>query len=139
LWPHWPGQLQAKLLNSGRLENHQLIIDSELVNLTGTLRGYPLQANSRFSWKNNAMDIRHLELHSGPSQLSAKGQIGDALNLHWAIATNNLAELYPQAQGQLNSSGQLSGPMRAPLIKGFISGKALSLPGYEINDLDANL
>lgn len=139
LWPQWPGQLKAKLVNRGRIENDRLIIDTEIVNLTGNLRGYPLTANSLFSWKNNALDIHHLELHSATSQLSAKGQVGDALNLHWSIDTKNLAELYPLAQGQLNSSGQLSGPLQAPLIKGVINGKALSLPGYEINDLDANV
>ncbi len=139
LWPQWPGQLKAKLVNSGRIENDKLIIDTEIVNLTGNLRGYPLTANSLFSWKNNVLDIRHLELHSATSQLNVKGQVGDALNLHWSIDTKNLAEIYPQAQGQLNSSGQLSGPLQAPFIKGFINGKALSLPGYEINDLDANV
>jgi len=139
MWPQWPGKLQAKLLSRGRLENGKLIADTDIVHIKGDLRGYPLSATSRSSWNNSALDISQLDLQSGASHFSARGHVGESLNLDWSLSSGNLGELYPQAQGQLNSSGHLNGPIKTPLINAAFSGKALSLPGYKIGMLDANL
>jgi len=139
----WPGELTAKLTSSGRTENGQLIVEADITRLEGTLRGYPVSLRSRLGWRsgghNSGLDISTFDFHSGGSRVTARGRVGETLKLDWDITATDLAELYPHAHGQLQAKGQLSGPRETPKIDATINGKALSLPGYNIGNVDAVL
>ncbi|HEY9053120.1 MAG TPA: translocation/assembly module TamB domain-containing protein [Gammaproteobacteria bacterium] len=138
-WPAWPGQLKANLTSTGRMENDQLIIDTDITRLTGTLRGYPVTLNGQLGWHNEELVLNPLHFQSGTSKVNASGHIGATLKLDWDIATHNLAELYPQALGALQARGQLSGTKEEPLIQATFDGNKLSLPGYSIGKLSGKL
>lgn len=139
LWPQWPGQINANLSSRGRLENNQLVVDTEVTQLQGTLRSYPVSLRSRLSWNNRGFDVDQLEFHSASSRLSAQGRAGETLKLDWNIDTPNLGELYPHAKGQFKASGTLAGPINAPFVSGTFNGQALSLADYAIGSIDANV
>ena len=139
LWPQWPGQIDARLSSNGRFENSQLFATAHITQLQGTLRDHPVALSSSVNWHDNGLDIDHLDAHSTDSQISVQGRIGETLNLNWAITTANLAELYPQAEGQLRSSGLLNGPLATPTIKASLDGAALSLPGYKIGTIEGDI
>jgi translocation and assembly module TamB len=61
------------------------------------------------------------------------------MNLDWNIDSPNLANLYPQAKGQLQASGHLSGPPSEPTIDATLKGHDLSLPGYALGTIDGNV
>ena len=136
LWPEWPGRLKTSLSSKGRIENGQLIANTDISELTGMLRGYPVSLRSGFEWSENGLDIGHFDFRSGTSQVSAQGHIGESLNLDLAIDTSDIAELYPQAKGQLKAKAQLSGPINSPKIATTFKAKALHLPDYDIASLD---
>ena len=139
LGAQWPGQLKATLSSRGRSENGQLIVDADISQLTGTLRGYPVSLESRLSWRDAGFDIHSLDFHSGLNQLNAKGRIGETLKLDWSLTANELAELYPQAKGKLHAKGLLTGSRLAPTVQASVNGQALSFPDYAIGKLDGSL
>jgi translocation and assembly module TamB len=138
-WPDWPGKLQAKISSNGHMDHDQIIADADIRELNGSLRGYPVTLRSRLKWRDKGLDITAFEFHSGTSQVSAQGRLGDRLNLDWWIEASNLAELYPQARGQFKATGQLAGRQQAPLIKASLVGKNLSLPDYQIGNINGEV
>lgn len=139
LHPDWPGRLKAKLSSRGKIESDKLIADADIHQVTGSLRNYPVLLQSRLRWRNNGLDIEQFDFQSGDATLNAEGRLAESMKLKWSVAANNLAELYPQAEGQLNTEGSVSGPQHAPTVKATINGKALSLLDYKVGSLDAVL
>lgn len=136
LMPNWPGQLKGTISSKGRLDNGQLLADTNIVQLTGKLRGYPVALHSQLAWRNDGLDISRFDLHSGSARVSAQGRVSTKLDLAWDINSTNLAELYPQAKGQFQGKGRFSGALIAPQIDVSLNGKALRLSDYEIGTLN---
>ncbi len=139
LSPDWPGKLDAKLTSTGRTENGHLIADASITRVTGTLREQPVSLRAQLGWRKDGLDIKQLNASSGTSKLSAQGRIDTAMNLDWNIDSPDLASLYPQAKGQLQASGHLSGPLSEPIVATTLTGHDLGLPGYALGAIDGNI
>jgi translocation and assembly module TamB len=139
LWPEMPGQLKAKISSKGRMQDGQLVVENNIKQITGTLRNYPVTLRSQVNWQNDQLQISRLDFHSGKSQITVDGRIGETLKLDWTVDSPNLAELYPLAKGQLKASGHVSGSQQTPVIQATVHGKALSYPNYEIAAIDGSL
>ncbi|MCW9013135.1 MAG: translocation/assembly module TamB domain-containing protein [Gammaproteobacteria bacterium] len=137
-WPQWPGRLNAELTSHGQMKNGQLDIQTDVSQLTGHLREQPVSLQSQFNWQTGMLDFDHFELHAGDSQVSAQGQLGDVLALNWSINSSNLAELYPQAAGELQAQGRISGPRTTPVVKTTVTGRNLKLQDYAIGSIDGS-
>lgn len=131
LLPGWPGKINSTLSSNGGMENGELIASANIKQLQGDLRNYPVSLQGNVQWRNNGIDITGLDLASGDTRFNARGRIGENFDLEWSLDSSNLAELYPEAQGQLKAGGQLSGTREAPTVQATFSGKSLGLPGYE--------
>lgn len=132
LWPEWPGQLNAAMTSSGHIEKGRLIADTEIIQLSGQLRTYPVSLRSRLTWRDHGLDIAHFDFSSAKARVNVQGRAGETSKLKWHINAPDLAALYPQAKGQLQAEGTLSGPLQSPTISALIKGKGLALPDYEI-------
>ena len=164
LWPQWSGQINATVTSSGRTDNGRLISDTDIKNLSGQLRGYPVSLNSRFTWRgtsnedtapessslknpglknsdfiNSGFDIAHLNFSSGNARIKAQGNIGKSSKLKWRITATDIGALYPQAGGQLDAEGSLTGSREKPFIKAAIKGSNLTLPDYQIGAIEGQL
>ena len=137
--PQWPGDIEAHFSTSGQIENGALIASADISRLRGILRDYPVSLQSQLQWKDNGVDISQLNLSSGNTRLSAGGRVSETLNLHWSLDSDNLAELYPRAQGSLKANGELGGSRESPTLQASFDGKSLRLPGYELDTLRGNL
>ena len=136
MWPQWPGRLEGNLTSSGRLNNDQLVIEADISQLKGKLRGHPVSLRSRLAWRENHLDISQLNFISGKSQVQLNGQLGNTLKLNWSVDSNDLAELYPQTKGQLQAHGKLDGPRDTPMAEATFNGKALSYLNNEIGNIE---
>ena len=139
LFPQWPGNIATHLSSSGGIEDGELSASANISRMQGELRGYPVSLQSQLQWKNNGFDISQLNFSSGETRLRAEGRISETLNLRWSIESNNLAELYPQAQGRLTARGELGGSRESPVLKASFNGNSLKLPDYEIEKLRGEL
>ncbi len=139
LLAQWPGDIEAQLSSKGRFENGELTASANITGMSGTLRGYPISLQSRLQWQDQSIDITQFNFKSGETRLNAEGRVGETLDLRWSLDSNDLAELYPQAQGYLAASGQLVGQRAAPTIKASFNGKSLQLPGYRVDAIEGRL
>ncbi len=139
LFAQWPGKIEAQLSSSGGIESGELIASANISRLQGELRGYPVSLQSQLQWKNNGLDISQLNFSSGETRLRAEGRVNETLSLRWSLDSDNLAELYPQAQGRLSASGKLGGSRESPRLKATFSGDGLQLPDYEIDKMQGDL
>jgi len=139
IWPEWSAQLKGKLLTTGHTEKGKLSGNVNIKQLSGTLRSYPVSLNSRLDFQQSDLTLRTFNLRSGNSLLSANGRIDSKLNLNWTLNSNNLAELYPNASGQLYANGQLSGTPAIPKFKARLKGKNLGLSAYKVDQLKGDI
>lgn len=139
LWPEWSGRLNGRLTSDGRMENDQIIAKADISQIKGEIRGYPVSLQSRLAWRDNHLDIAQLNYISGQSQVELTGKLGETLDLDWSVSSNELAELYPEAGGQLQAKGRLKGPASTPLLETSFTGKNLSYPGIEVGTGEAQL
>ena len=139
LLPEWPGKINSILTSNGGIENGELIASANIKQLLGSLRDYPVSLQGNVHWRNSGIDITGLDFASGDTRVNARGRIGEQLDLDWSLDSSNLAELYPEAKGQLKASGRLDGRRETPTVKAIFSGKSMGLPGYEIGEVKGDI
>ena len=136
LFSEWPGKLNADFSSSGGFENDELIVNADIEQLRGSLRGYPVSLQSSLQWREDSLDIERLDFESGGTRGKVQGNIGQQLDLDWSLDSKNLAELYPDASGYLKADGRLEGSRDSPKLKASFSGKSLGLPDYEAGSVE---
>lgn len=147
------GKLNAKLSSKGEVKE-QLTAHTQIHELTGTLRDYPVSLRSQFNWQDDGLDIKQLAFSSGTAQVYAHGRLGmgrpgmgqqgmkksaKQWDLNWRINATELAELYPEASGEFNASGSLKGSADTPLINSDFTARSLRLQDYQIGQLDGSV
>jgi len=120
-------------------ENDELIASAEIEGLQGSLRNYPVSLQSSLQWRKQVVEIAHLNFSSGNTRVNARGRVGEQLDMEWSLDSSDLAELYPDAQGQLRANGKLIGPRETPTVSAKLDGKSLSLPGYEVGTVKGDV
>lgn len=138
-WRQWPGRLDASLSSTGHIEAGQIIAQADITRVSGELRGQPVKLRSRLAWERTQLQVKQFDLQSGSANVSAQGALGEHMNLDWSVDAADLAQLYPQAGGQLQASGQISGTQAEPVIHATLNGERLSLPGYRVGNLSGKL
>lgn len=135
----WPGKLATRLENRGSYANGVLLGELEIKELTGELRGYPVQLQTRLALRpQQQLEVDAFTLSSAESQVEAHGTIGEQLGLEWRLDSPQLAQLYPDISGALNLSGQLGGARSEPLLQLELDGKQLGYAGQQIGALRGN-
>jgi translocation and assembly module TamB len=138
-WRQWPGQLHGRLNGKGRVKNGQLIIETDVKQITGTLRGYPVSLQSRLAWRNDHLDITELNYRSGSSSIELSGRYGETHDLNWSLSSQQLAELYPETGGQLQAKGRITGTYDTPIVSASFYGNKLLYPGLEITAINGEI
>ncbi|TDX98180.1 translocation/assembly module TamB domain-containing protein [Thiohalophilus thiocyanatoxydans] len=139
LWPQWPGRLDARLSSTGYIEEGEVIAEADIARVSGELRGQPVTLRSQLGWQRAQLEVKQFELKSGSAKVDAQGTLGERMNLDWSIDAAELAQLYPQAGGQLQASGHISGTRAEPVIRTTFNGEQLSLSDYRIGKLSGRL
>lgn len=125
LLPDWPGALSASARTRGEIKDGQPQARIEVERLHGQLRGYPLEARFLGDLAGTSLAIEQFELHSAQSHVTAKGAVGETLDLQATLDSPNLAELLPGAGGALKGEAQVAGTLKTPRIKADLEGQKL--------------
>jgi len=136
LLPEWPGSLNIKLQSEGRFDDGNLSARLQVTESSGSLRGYPLALEGIAYWSDDGIEIDSANLQSGNTRVLAAGKVGDLLELQWSVASGDLGELYPGAQGQLQAEGRLGGRVDAPAIEARFVGNRLVLDDYKLSNVE---
>ena len=139
LLPEWPGDLSADFDTEGQFENGKLDAGVSIESASGSLRGYPLSVAGKAHWRDETLAIESAALSSGETQIQAKGSIGETLALDWSVDSENLAEIHPDALGQLKASGQLGGSLEQPQVEATFRGRSIRLMEYAAAAVDGDI
>lgn len=134
-WQGWPGRLSAQVSSSGGVRDGRLHGKAELSRLRGKVRDYPVSGDAVISWIDSDFQLQRLNLESGSTSASIRGDFGKALNLQWQLQAGNLAELDGRIQGRLSARGRLRGTSTAPLLELHARSERLGSSGYHAEDL----
>lgn len=136
--PDWPGNLHGRLSSQGELaDSGALKAHIEARQLRGQLRQRALSADATLDIQDQHY-AGELTLALGKSRLRAKGQWGDTLTLDASATPLQLNDLLPSGSGQLQGTLQLRGAHNAPTISADLSGSALALGDYRVQQLSAH-
>jgi autotransporter translocation and assembly factor TamB len=139
LLPDWPGQLNSRLQTTGQIDNGQLSASANIAELSGTLRDYSLSLQSELQWRDDTLEVKSANLASGDTRITATGKVGNSIDLDWSLDSQNLAELYPGAEGQLKASGHLGGELEAPAVKAGFKGTTLRFTDYSVEAVEGDI
>jgi translocation and assembly module TamB len=139
LYPDWLGKLDASVTSNGSVQNRQISSDMVVKKLQGMLRGYPVTASSELGWRKGGLDIKRLDFQSGGSRLKTSGRVDDRFTLEWSLVSSNLAELLPQAEGQLKANGTLNGNRQQPVLSARVDGKSLAYQVYHAGEVNGQV
>jgi translocation and assembly module TamB len=133
----WPGDLACTLTTRGEVRADQIHASFLLPKLHGTLRRFPLTGQGEASLDDNDLHITQLLLTSGGSSLHLQGNAAEALDFNLQLQSNNLAELWPNAHGQVDLRGRISGQRAKPEIDLHLNGSRVGLGQDGIEHISA--
>jgi autotransporter translocation and assembly factor TamB len=135
----WPGRLNAQLTTGGGYQAETLSARLGIARLDGELRGYPFAARGQVEWRGSGLNIDALQIESGTTRLSASGRADESLDLNWTLHSDDLAEIYPGARGNIDFEGIVRGTREAPRIEASVEGKALQYTDYRVGRIGGKL
>ncbi len=142
--PDWQVKLRAKNINPARYDNDwpgRLTLAADLrgdhqrlrldnATLAGTLRGQPLQLDTRLAIDGRRYTLEHLAARLGSASATVSGRVTDGYTLTWDIQAPDLSLLLADARGALSTRGNLAGPRRTPRVNASLEGAGLVVRGY---------
>jgi translocation and assembly module TamB len=134
-WPEWAGELGGRLTSAGSLGDEGPELTALIEGLGGTLRGYPVSADGKLRMAGREVEIRQLKLSSGPSSLTAEGDVGERLGVRFDLQSPDLRTLLPEARGRVSASGTLSGSLEAPAVRLDLTAQGVEVAGQGIERL----
>ena len=142
--PEWPGALRGHFSTRGTTRSDGgLDIAVDAPELTGRLRGRPLQGRGRFLMRGAATPSASdsyegdVALTLGGSRIDAKGKVANTLDISANFAPLQLNDLLPEGAGSLHGTLKLTGARDAPNIDADLTGSGLSYAGYRAQSLSA--
>ena len=142
--PGWDGRLSGSLASTGRQAavpatapagtSGEIQATVDLPALKGTLRQRALDAQGRFALQGTQGE-GNLRLSLGGSRVTARGTVGDRLDIDARFEPLQLADLLPGGAGGLRGQVQVKGPRDAPDITADLQGSNLAWDGYGAGNL----
>jgi len=136
--PDWTGQLGFSATSTGKFRDKRVDAQVDIDDAGGKLRGYPLALQASLAIQSSQLNINRLQLDSGHSHILVNGLAGRQLKLDWEIHSPDLQELHPQARGQLQASGHITGSIDQPGIRFTAQGQDLGWRDYRLDSLAGN-
>jgi translocation and assembly module TamB len=140
--PDWRGAIDATLRTRGETrKDGGLDVQALATDLGGRLRGRALsgRADLRIGLPAQAdgrTDVAgEVALSIGASRIDARGRIDATYDLDARLAPLQLADLHPQAQGQVRGTLRLTGPRAQPEIDADLDGRALRWQDWRAQSL----
>ena len=138
LAPAWPGDLTLKARTQGHWRGaDDWALTADPLSLTGTLQGDPVTLNGQARQDTGGDLTVTLNGRWGADRLSARGRVGDTLNLDGTLNIERLTRWYAPARGRLQADWRLRGPLNAPRLSGTANGDALGYQDWRLDALSA--
>ncbi|HVY80417.1 MAG TPA: hypothetical protein VG994_05490, partial [Steroidobacteraceae bacterium] len=111
----------------------------EIRGLHGRLRGTPASGAGRIARNKNAWRFSQTRLVLGGTTIAADGSVADALNLRFAVDSEDLSLLQPDSRGKLHAQGTLRGTLQDPVIEADVRGGGLLHRGVSLESIGGTI
>ncbi|HEY0334865.1 MAG TPA: translocation/assembly module TamB domain-containing protein [Stenotrophomonas sp.] len=139
--PGWDGRLSGRIASKGRQRPPQANgapgeyeATAEIASLRGQLRQRAINARGRVALQGHQGE-GEVTLAIGNSRISARGSVGDRLDVAAQLQPLQLDDLLPGAAGTLRGNVQLRGRRDAPDINADLTGSGLRWNDYAADTL----
>ena len=131
----WKGNVSGDLASKGQArEAGGFDATLDVPKLGGSLRGRKLEGRGKFALHGDEGE-GDLALSLGNSRISAKGKVGDKLDVDATLQPLHLDDLLPDASGSIAGTLKLTGTRNAPNVDADLSGNGLKWSGYGADTL----
>ncbi|MGR9088523.1 MAG: translocation/assembly module TamB domain-containing protein [Gammaproteobacteria bacterium] len=137
--PKLPGNLIFNSHIKGKAEE-TLTLDVELKQLSGKLRGLPVDGKANLHWSSDRLGIDALGVRLGNNRLTADGILAPRQSdLEISLDATDLHQIWPDWRGSLTGGGLVQGAWKNPRVKFQAHGKRLHYPPMEADRLDLDI
>ncbi|MED5388544.1 MAG: translocation/assembly module TamB domain-containing protein [Pseudomonadota bacterium] len=136
LHPLFPGKLTIQGNTQGRFDNGQWALSPSRLRLDGTVRQQPLTATASVEGGQQRLQLKSA-LRWGDNRLSGHGTLLPDWHLDTRTDLNQLSQLHPALQGQLDGNIQVRGALASPTLSGNLNGQALGWQAWTLASLQA--
>lgn len=139
-----PGQIPRGVLD---LEsNLQLQADESgtrlalrLDKLAGEIGGERLAGHANLALDPGQLNLEALELQLGPGTIKASGTLSENLDFDVQASQVQMANWLPQLAGTVEAKLELSGPLRSPVVEGFVLARQAGYENWQGEAIEARL
>lgn len=130
--PDLPGAIAARIALEGGVIDGEPYGTLHLDGLAGQLRGKALSGSAEVSSDRNGHGAGALQLGLGASRLAAQGRWSEQLAIDVRLEPVMLADLLPQASGELRGVIELRGTRKAPALGAQLDGQDITFKDQSI-------
>ena len=135
----WPGVLKFDVSGKAEFGDERFTAHLETITGGGQLRGFPVTFDGGAVATSKGLDIERLNVQSGPTRISASGEVADQISLLWNIDSADLNSLWPGMKGQLAAGGQASGTASQPTLTFTVKGSSLGYKEFALAAIEADV
>jgi translocation and assembly module TamB len=140
---HWPlsGVTQARsptgsFTVAGTFNRYRVGVDA-LLELAGSLHTRPMHLTGDMTAAGERYTLHGFDLRASKAHFTAAGSIDQQWGLAWQLEVPDLAEVLPDAIGNVSANGRVSGALRRPNISAQVSARSYALHADRIDALDS--
>lgn len=132
-------EISFLLASDGQWSNTDKKMQLSLQNISGKLRGFPLQGVIALQWDNGALQIQESTVSIANAMARISGSMNKTWDLQWQLNIPQLNKILPDSRGALSSWGRIGGTQQAPRINANIQASELYLYGMSVSQFTGNL
>ena len=137
LFKDWKGKLGGVAKVSMRQRpDGELTAQLHQVDISGWLRERPVALKAQGAYGLKGVTLSQFQISSGPSELSARGSVGERINLQYRLHSPDLGTVVPQAHGRFDGKGRVQGALATPHLQTSLHGNDLAYADYRLQSLD---
>lgn len=125
LFKDFPGSINLRANASGVGFDKQAAFTADVSELSGTLRGEPIQGRGFVQRDSKGWTVRRTQLSLANARLTLDGRWQDTIDATWSLNVPSLQRLLPEASGSIVSKGQASGPLKSLQVSGELAAQNL--------------
>jgi translocation and assembly module TamB len=138
LFKDFPGSINMAANASGEGFDKKAIFTADVSELRGTLRGEPIQGRGFVQRDRKGWTVRGANLGLADARLTLDGFWKDTIEANWSLNVPSLQRLLPEAEGQIVSKGQASGPLKSLHITGDLAAQDLRYQQWQASQITIN-
>ncbi|MBV9345310.1 MAG: translocation/assembly module TamB domain-containing protein [Gammaproteobacteria bacterium] len=134
-----PGSLNFLINASGRGFEPTSPLTASFGELSGRLRGLKAGGSGTLSHSGEDWGFSAVRVSVGGTTLALDGHVSERLDLRFALSTQDLSLLAPDAAGTLRAAGTVHGTFAEPALVATAHGGGIDYAGVKIKNVDADV